>query len=164
MRFHSLPESEQYAQSPADYREILRRHLALIAELCDLTSTSVEHLLTVTQAFSETSAPTERDRSLRRRAPASVYWKSLIAPWSDAEDPFWAHIYVGATTLGSPELRSLLFMVADEQTNEVIICPPGAEWLYHPYDGGGDVVAPDEATRDLLRAAHPDWLPKHGSL
>ncbi len=72
------------------------------------------------------------------------------------------HLYVTRSTLD--DLRALLLLVADDAAWGVIICPPGVEWLYAPYDGGGDVIAPDPATRDLLRGRYPAWLPATSAL
>jgi hypothetical protein len=33
--------------------------------------------------------------------------------------------------------------------------------MYHPYDGGADVLAADSAERDALRDRHSAWLSKH---
>lgn len=34
-------------------------------------------------------------------------------------------------------------------------------WLYHPDDGGADVIAPTPEGRDALRLKYRDWLSKH---
>ena len=52
----------------------------------------------------------------------------------------------------------MLALVADDRTAGMIVASPSLAWLYHPYDGGGDVIAPSEAARDQLAAEHEDWL------
>jgi hypothetical protein len=43
----------------------------------------------------------------------------------------------------------------------VLITDANLRWLFHPYDGGMDVIAPTTADRDALRDRHRDWLSKH---
>ncbi|MEU8122197.1 hypothetical protein AB0C21_26120 [Spirillospora sp. NPDC049024] len=51
--------------------------------------------------------------------------------------------------------------VADDRLPHVIIAPLDLKWLYHPYDGGADVIAPTVHDRDVLKTCHADWLPAH---
>jgi hypothetical protein len=41
----------------------------------------------------------------------------------------------------------------------VIIAPADLAWLYHPYDGGADVITRYKGERDALARRHSDWLP-----
>lgn len=134
----------------------LSRHFTLLRELN--ASASTEDLWVITVSWSESAERAERAPTLVSTFPAGTYWQSVPDGRSDPEDPVWMHVYVGATSLASSDLRALLLLVADDGTREVIVGPPGAEWLYHPYDGGGDVIAPDRATRGLLRERHTAWL------
>jgi hypothetical protein len=45
----------------------------------------------------------------------------------------------------------------------VIIAPPDDDWLYHPYDGGADVIAASSDARDVLRTRFAAWLSSHPS-
>jgi hypothetical protein len=38
------------------------------------------------------------------------------------------------------------------------VADPALDWLYHPYDGGMDVIAPSTTERDALRDRHRGWL------
>ncbi|MFD0539351.1 hypothetical protein ACFQY7_42060 [Actinomadura luteofluorescens] len=49
--------------------------------------------------------------------------------------------------------------MADDELGHVIISPLDLRWLYHPYDGGADVIAPSVRERDGLKSRHADWLP-----
>jgi hypothetical protein len=46
-------------------------------------------------------------------------------------------------------------------TAGVIVTTAGLRWLYHPYDGGADIIAASTDRRDQLRQAHEDWLSAH---
>lgn len=161
MRFHGLPGSKRYAESDVEYDEVLMRHFTLLRALSSSAGTSADELRAITVAWSESPAPTERDAELVSAFPAGQYWQSVAYDLSDPDQPVWIHLYVGNTAFDAKELRSLLRLVAEDGTSDVIICQPGLDWLYHPYGGGGDVIAPDLATRDMLRDRHVDWLSDH---
>src|SRR5215203_1796598 len=57
-------------------------------------------------------------------------------------------LYVCVLTHPSPALDAVLRTVADDVLGNVTIAPPDLRWLYHPYDGGGDVIAPSPSDRD----------------
>lgn len=48
--------------------------------------------------------------------------------------------------------------VADDEASGVIIADAELRWLYHPYDGGADVIAATTRQRDQLMAEFSDWL------
>ncbi|GAB3275117.1 DUF3885 domain-containing protein [Kineosporia babensis] len=160
VRFHSLPESKRYASDDIEYEEVLLRHRTLLRELCATTATSTDDLRVITLSGSETPEPAERDGRLAAAFPRAEHWKSL--PYDNGvpvDDGWLVHLYLTSTALDADDLRALLLLVADDVTEGVIIAPPGVEWLYHPYDGGGDVIAPDVATRLRLQKRHAAWLP-----
>jgi hypothetical protein len=79
----------------------------------------------------------------------------------DDELPIWTHLFVERIDESEPRLDTLLRIVADDATAGVIITNPKLTWLYHPYDGGADVIAANPQDRDELRSRHVDWLPAH---
>lgn len=167
IRFWSLPRGKRYADDEVETEEIISRHLTVLADLCELTQTSREDLRVVTIGWSDSEWPAPRmagglgatwDGDLICESPPSAYWKAVPYDLSDPEDPTWAHLYVGRTEVTNPLLRSLLLLVADDQAAGVTICPPALEWVYHPYDGGGDVIVNQREVRVELRRRHPEWL------
>ncbi len=161
VRFHSLPESKRYAENNAEHREILTRHLTVLNDLSSSAATPIDDLRVISLAWSGSAEPTQRDSELVSATSHAEYWQSLPYDLSDPDYPYWVHLYVGRTSVGTDELRSLLRLVADDRTSEVIFAPATATWLYHPYDGGGDVIAPDLATRDALKRRYAEWLSPH---
>jgi hypothetical protein len=45
----------------------------------------------------------------------------------------------------------------------VLITDAGLQRVYHPYDGGADVILTTNTERDQLRSRHTDWLSVHPS-
>ncbi|MEQ4720720.1 hypothetical protein [Nonomuraea sp. B19D2] len=78
------------------------------------------------------------------------------SPFEDAQ-----RLYVSMTSFDRQTLDPLLRGVADGEIFDVIIAPLDLRWLYHPYDGGADVVAPTAHDRDVLKNRHADWLSTH---
>jgi hypothetical protein len=160
VRFHSIPKSKRYPVSKTEYDEVLRRHRVVLGDLASQIG-EPRSLRVVTAAWSPSAAHANRESKLRRAFPAAEPWRTILLdpPDPDDDDPVWIHLFVGKTTLDSPELDALLRLIADDETADVILSDPTATWLYHPYDGGGDVIAPDKVIRDALRSKYEDWLP-----
>jgi hypothetical protein len=89
--------------------------------------------------------------------PAAAYWTSVLTDTSDPEST-WTHLWASQTRLHEQDLSQLLRLVADDETSGVIITTAAMDWLYHPYDGGADVIAETSSHRDQLRRAHQAWL------
>lgn len=79
--------------------------------------------------------------------------------FSDSVGYEW-DLYAGPCDLG---LHQILRWVADSDSAHIIMLQPPAPVLYHPYDGGVDVIAANVQSRDRLIAEFPDWLPPLGS-
>lgn len=161
VRFHSLPESKRVPDSEAEYAEVYRRHVTVLTELIDGTQRSLDQdVLVITVSWSSTGKPVRRARHLRRRLKAT-YWRSILEDQADDGEEWWIHLFVSNVRVASRSMSRLLRLVADDRTAEVIITDPDLTWLYLPYDGGADVIAPSDVTRDDLWRRHQDWLSTH---
>jgi hypothetical protein len=153
VRFHSLPASKRYADTAEEHAEVLRRHQILLAELG-----STEEVLLLTTAWSTSREPARMWDELARVLPDARYWTSILRDEDEGEE-FWNHVYVCVSSRRSTELEALLQLVADDVTRDVIITSRDLRWLYHPYDGGADVIARTATERDEIRSRHSGWLP-----
>jgi hypothetical protein len=115
-------------------------------------------LVVVTAAWSTSSQGAEREPDLQRALPKATPWRAILLNEEDP-DPTWIHLYLTAIPGDTDALTPLLRLVADGATADVIISDRHATWLFHPYDGGGDVLHASENVRDSLLALHRDWLP-----
>lgn len=160
MRFHSLSESKRYAESDAERTEVLLRHNVVIDELVARSANSVCTLAVVTCSWSDRSVPVLRDDEVHAVSPSAIHWQSVLREVNKDEE-YWTHLFVNAVEWNPGALDALLLLVADGVTADVILAPTDLEWLYHPYDGGADVIAPTRRCRDELRDVPRDWLSKH---
>jgi hypothetical protein len=162
VRFHSLPRSKRYAGNEAEYAELTRRHLTVLAELLPRGSADrAGELVVVTASWSDDPGPAPREAELAAVLPAAAYWTSVLTDDSIPGEQTWTHLWASPATLYSGELTRLLRLVADYVTAGVIVTTAEMDWLYAPYDGGADVIAASPAHRDRLRRAHNDWLSAH---
>ena len=58
-------------------------------------------------------------------------------------------------------MDELFTLVGDGKTADVVIAPLSLAWLYHPYDGGADVIAASTVERHRLAAKYESWLSPH---
>ena len=155
IRFHSLPGSRRYADSDADYTELLARHTTVLR---DLAGDPAGPVLVITCSWSAGPTPPPRSAPVTRACPDAEHWQSI--PTSDPGDPdTWTHVHVTRTTLDDPGLIDLLLLAADDATSDVIIAAEDLTWLYHPYDGGADVHTSRPGRREVLRDRYRRWLP-----
>jgi hypothetical protein len=157
VRFHTLPGSKRYPGSDAEYEIVLARHNTILGEL--MTGPEV---LVATAGYSATPQPPEPCRSPETSAvhPRAVYWASACMD-DDPECKIWMHLYVSRLPWSAGCLNPLLRKVADDVIANVLVADTDLRWLYHPYDGGMDVILPSTAERDALRERHQDWLSAH---
>jgi hypothetical protein len=160
VRFHSLPESRRYATSPAEYDELLRRHATAISELISLAHSDPGEVLVITCAWSSGPTAPLRSAPVVEVSPDAFYWQSILLE-EDEDGQRWLHLFVDLINPDDARLTMLLRIVADDQTADVIIADRDLTWLYHPYDGGADLIAATPADHDHLREQHPDWLSRH---
>jgi hypothetical protein len=162
VRFHSLPDSKRYADTEGEYAELLRRHLTVLSELLSRDGTTAEReLLVVTASWSGGPAPAPRGAELAGVLPSADYWTSVVTDDSMPGEEIWTHLWVSAAHFPGEDLSRLLRAVADDVTAGIIITTADMGWLYHPYDGGADVIAATAGHRDELLRAHRDWLSAH---
>ncbi|WP_339156146.1 DUF3885 domain-containing protein [Actinomadura luteofluorescens] len=150
VRFHSLPDSKRYAETEQEYEVILDRHHRVLAELG-----ADEGLYVIAGYFAD--APVQAPAAPRTHAGA-VPWLT-IDPGEHPEVEIPLTLRVSTAPLRRATLDPLLRCVADDELGHVIISPLDLRWLYHPYDGGADVIAPSVRERDGLKNRHADWLP-----
>jgi hypothetical protein len=159
VRFHSLPGSKRYAETPDETAEVIARHNTVLGELVGGPSEPGESptVLVITCAWGS-SLDREREPELLAADPSASYWRSELKDVEPGYDDVWTHLWVSRRAWSPGDLDQLLLLAADWVTADLIIAAQTLSWLYHPYDGGADVIAPSTAIRDLLARDHKAWL------
>lgn len=94
---------------------------------------------------------------LLRQIGVPLLWKSL-EPSDETTFAAWGHLWAVTTPTVDPStLTPLLKDVAEEGLTDVIIAPEDFTWLYHPYDGGADILA-QPIMLEFVRANYSDWI------
>lgn len=157
-RFHTLPESKEFADNSAETAEILHRHDALLGVLAGEDTIEL-YVATEKASRSATVRPVQ---DLLANLLEWDFW--LTAPHDQGSDefPLWNHVYVAPVRPASIALHELLLLVAEEKEGGVVIFDASMQWLYQPYAGGSDVTARTPAERDELAATFWTWLPAPG--
>jgi hypothetical protein len=149
VRFHSLPESKRYAQTDDERAEILRRHRAVLSDLLD----GATDLLVLCADWDERDAAHDWHLEL---LPSARFWRSVQREVDEPVTTLWADTSFG----GLDALEPMLLAIADDRAGPVVITSSSPEWLYHPYDGGADVIAATGDQENALRTRYADWLPR----
>lgn len=146
VRFHSLPGSKRHAETDNERAEILSRHHAVLEALGPST-----RLFVISTRFAS-------DRSEGVSIPGESLWTTIEAN-DYFEEP--AHLYVSSHAYPSIEFDDVLKGAAEWELANVIVGPHDLRWLYHPYDGGADVIAATSRQRDQLSVDFRTWLSDH---
>jgi hypothetical protein len=153
VRFHSLPDSQRYASCDAEYQIILDRHNTILREL------GATDVYLMTARFNADDLTAGTDPVTVGLHPDAVKWVRV----ADPENAEYAYdLYIGRQHYEPGCFDRLLRSVADDDTREVIVADTALRWLYHPFDGGCDVILATGRERDLLKARFSDWLPARG--
>lgn len=159
LRFHSLPGAKRYAETPEERAEVLSRHNIVLSHLFGLVEAADEPpvALTITCAWGD-RADRGRKPDLVAADPAASFWRSYQRDPEPDHSAVSTHLWTSTRPWSPGSLDELLTLVADGRTVDVIIAPPSFAWLYHPYDGGADVIAASTVKRDRLAARYQSWL------
>lgn len=157
VRFHSLPESKRYPDNEQEYLEVLYRHNAILQEL----SRDNSKILVILPEYSESKAPTKPEPDLASLFPVSEPWCSLKQHEDHENYQLYWHLHVSEVRFTGCELNSLFRLVANDEADNIIIIIPSTGVVFHPYDGGADVVLKSTKQRDLLKEMYHGWLSEH---
>lgn len=156
VRFHSLPQSKRYPEDEAEYRIVLDRHNTVLDHL----SGQDESLVFVTTGYSETADSIRGDAALNRRDPGAIRWRTIAKHILDRDPdyPNYWHLYMSCRIWKQGCFDSILRLVADDVIANIMIVSMTSNWVYHPYDGGADVILESQEERDMLKSQFRHWL------
>ncbi|MFC1834094.1 hypothetical protein ACFL2Q_05085 [Thermodesulfobacteriota bacterium] len=156
IRFHTLPDSKRYPETEEEVQTILRRHNMLIDEL----SGSGAELLLLTTSGSLEEEPV-RNAQVAALDSSAVFWRTIQD--HDVDEEWNWRLFASRWLWRKGILDPILKLVVEEEIRNVMLLSVPKRWIYHPYDGGADVILSTPTERDRLRDAHMDWLSNHPS-
>ena len=157
VRFHSLPESKRYPENEEEYLEVLCRHNTVLQELCGSRS----KVLVVLPEYSEEKIPSQPESILLKLFPVSEPWRTLEQHEDEDDYESYWHLHVSEVEFTGNEFNSLFRIVANDEVGNIMIICPSKGIVFHPYDGGADVVLTSTKERNHLKEHHHEWLSSH---
>ncbi len=154
-RIHTLPNSKRYAEGEEEYREILRRHNDVLTEVLG----DDEPFILVLTSYSMTSTPVDLAPTIAKQYAGIQSF--LSACMEDGLSGGYWHFFMATLSWQSGMTDTLLQQVADDVAGNVLFVSMGHTTVYHPYDGGADVILPSPAARDAMRNHYASWLSSH---
>ncbi len=156
VRFHSLPESKRYPENEQEYLEVLHRHNTVLHELVGKS-----HVFVVLPEYSESKEPAKPKSELTAIVPSTEPW-CLPEQHEEGDDYelYW-HLHVSEINFTGSELNSLFRLVAIDKAGNIMIINPSKGVVFHPYDGGADIVVASTKQRDQLKEKYHEWLSPH---
>ncbi|OUS24530.1 hypothetical protein A9Q99_24345 [Gammaproteobacteria bacterium 45_16_T64] len=154
VRFHALPDSKRYPSTENEYQEIFSRHNSVLNEL----NRSADDLLVILPEYKESKIPGKLESELEKVFPVYEYWRTLDQ--FEECGVYW-HLHVARVSSGSGKLNKLFRLVANDEVANILIVVLAGNSVYHPYDGGADIILPSIKIRDELKLKIVQWLSKH---
>jgi hypothetical protein len=152
LRIHSLPGSKRHPENDGEMREVLHRHNAVLDALLRPDSAFV----LLTTGYSEEPTPVlplllQTDSTLNRSSTFA------FTATSDTGSPYW-HFFVTAFKWQRGCLDAVLAQVATDAVADILVIGERQKCVYHPYDGGGDIIVRNPEARMALKQMFSAWL------
>lgn len=156
VRFHSLPESKRYPENEDEYLTILDRHNTVLAEL----AMPDERLIFVSTGFSDSREAVREDELLNSLDRGAQPWLTMLDHdfGEEANLQHYSHAFMSRWTWKAGVFDKILRRVADWEIATVMILSTKNDWVFHPYDGGADVILATTEQRDRLKSKFEMWL------
>jgi hypothetical protein len=153
LRIHSLPEAKRYAESGAEYDELLRRHNEVASEV--LGSAAPCAMIVARYASgAQTTDWSEEARVLGWSLEPNTTWGR--AAYDD--DGVFLEFAIAPVAWSPSTFDALIRSVADDQERGVLFFSETTGEVYAPYDGGADLFLRSSDRRDAFRLRWQRWL------
>lgn len=147
VRIHHLPQSKRYPETVRELDVAMARHLAVIGSLFDASGRVW---------LSGCTYPTESqaDGTLSAWRPEhSELWSATTADEGAA-----IALWLLREDADSAVVADVLHQVIFERASRVCLFAADSAAVYHPYDGGGDIIAESPEHAETLRQEFAEWL------
>jgi hypothetical protein len=153
LRIHSLPDAKRYATNELEYQALLARHNEVASEVLGESSSCQLFLRFRDGASADT---------LKRQYGTLSLTEDPELRYADPEDPETSFGFLQSQVEWYPgAYDQLLRDVADEHTPSAVFFSTSSGFVYSPYDGGIDIIAPRRSDLVRLRAKWKSWIPTH---
>lgn len=157
LRIHALPGSKRYPENEDEYDEIFRRHNLILADLFGADHSFL--LITMGYGFNKDSISEEmklKDLGLQKN-----FWMSIDVSHEDDKESYYLNLFYDELKWRNNLLNNVFRLVADEKIREIMLFSIERNIVYHPYDGGADIIFENSILRDKYKEKYKDWLSNH---
>jgi hypothetical protein len=152
VRFHSLPNSKRYPENEEEEQEVISRANSILSSVFK----EGDEIFLVRSVWSSNS---EKPLLLDDEG---LFWKSWIVD-SDGIEYALGHAYIYLRKWRLGIFDKILLDVAHDRESNLMILNERRGVIYHPYDGGCDLVVESASKLFELRSIHSDYLSSHPS-
>lgn len=152
-RIHTLPESKRYADNDVETNEILSRHNLILDDLFD----AKDNFILVTCNFSAEKVPVKSPKPEGIGFQAN-FWRSINISDDEESEEYYCHLFLDPKQWKVGILDELLRLIANDEISNLMVISIENNVVYHPYDGGADVILKDSQTRDNYKQKYEHWL------
>lgn len=157
-RIHTLPGAKRYAESLGEQDEILRRHDLFLSSLLGQGKPYV----LITTGYSNSARPIKSYPEVEELVGPSEFW--FTVPLHDLEgesDQNYWHFFFTEKTWTAQSASELLKLVAEGSVSNVLFLGIKNDAIYHPYDGGADILVGATHLKSRLKQQYQSWLSTH---
>lgn len=73
------------------------------------------------------------------------------------DSPNYGHVFQTVIAWKRNAIDGVLRLVADDRMSNTMLFDPASSWVFHPYDGGMDVICETVNERDRLMCKYDSW-------
>ncbi len=136
---------------------ILERHNTVLSEL-NLSQSEPLFLLSSEWTWNTPKLLERTQENLLELDAKAMYWQSIRV-----DEEMYQHLFVSIWIWRETVFDPILRLTANDKLANVMIVDCASKWLYHPYDGGADVILASTDERNILRDKYKMWLSNHPS-
>lgn len=156
-RYHALPESKRYPETEGEYLEITRRHNVFLQ---DTFGHNIK-LLVLLPEYSDLELPQKPTGGNLGTFSDSEPWESVALHEESDEFKSYMHLHVSEIVFTGVEFNKIFRLVADDKLSNILVVNVKRGVVFHPYDGGADVILRTTIERDRIKKKYRDWLSDH---
>ncbi len=148
IRFHCLPGSKRYPDGPQEEALILSRHNAVLREIWPPDIRIV--VIRTTFSLFEQPVPELGE-------PGWTYWRSFAIDPGETDTAWW-HLFFDVKGWYEGILDEFILKASYEYICNLMVVDVDGRVLYHPYDGGMDLIFSEGERVPLIRSRFEAWL------
>lgn len=166
LRIHSLPGSRRYADSLADWAELLSRHNTVASEVLGEDERCVLFVSRFAPQGEHAPEPLRDEPgaimalSPTLLGPVDERWPGAKA-LNQAPEDGTAWLHVAELSWHRSAYDDLLRTVANDEARGILLVSRATGRVYAPYDGGADLFFRTTEERDTARERYRAWLSAH---